>query len=342
MNEKFTDKSDPIEDLGIGTKAIYDSLKDGDILQITRNINADHPKDSYVVLDRVRQNGSVKDEMHFNYYNYINKEALLADPDRKTKDYHTAGWIISYDFYKNNMRRVKPEELNEKFTEDSDAIADMNIGQNHFKEQIMKLIPLVYTTAGLDYIAYIRYTLFDDQTSIEYSKDSLGNTVYEITCTEYSYNEFFTTLETLISKHRNLDQHGHKVFTSRKKSNKGVPSNKMRILIEDVEKPLPTYEEFKQDFDPIEDMSIGAYQTRELYAIIGFKPNTDIIDTIESQAAEQYLAKLAITYKINKKYTTGIVGIIFYGSKPSLIDLLYKYYISNRGTADDYVIKRKI
>jgi hypothetical protein len=40
INEKFQEESDPIEDLGIGSKYIYDNLKQGDMLRVKKSFMA--------------------------------------------------------------------------------------------------------------------------------------------------------------------------------------------------------------------------------------------------------------------------------------------------------------
>lgn len=126
VNEKFEEKSDPVNDLGIGIKAMWDSIKNGSILQIVRTINSDHLKDSYVVVDSLHKS---EQQMTFSYYNYRNKQDLLNDPDRKTKNFSRSGWTITYEFFKKgNVVLVYPEDLNEKFVEKSDPVEDLGIG----------------------------------------------------------------------------------------------------------------------------------------------------------------------------------------------------------------------
>ncbi len=40
INEKFKEESDPIQDLGIGLKTIYNNLKKGDVLKVKKNFIA--------------------------------------------------------------------------------------------------------------------------------------------------------------------------------------------------------------------------------------------------------------------------------------------------------------
>jgi len=276
ITEKFTDSNDPIQDMGIG---VLSQLKPGNVLQCTLGIKprVNNRDPGYISKFWIMP----------GWYSVIKKIEIIKSPIKKSK---IELELSTYDKFPTNMKMVDlkysggeyltlfpeeffehfdilPTKINEKFTEDSDAIGDMNIGQNHFKEEIMNLIPIKYIHHDFDYIAYIRYVLFGDETSVEYSKDVLDNTVYTIICDEYSKDEFFHHLEFLLEKFgESLAKHHILVQNYNRLKRKGhKDKNKMTIRIEDAKKPAPTYESFKEDSDAIKDMGIGLEAAYEIW-----------------------------------------------------------------------------
>jgi hypothetical protein len=149
INEKFTNDSDPIHDLGIGMPYIWKTLKRGDILRFkkTLRMNGSHEdttgntyhKGTYIVVLRVKaeEKGEWGDkEITYDYYNSKNKNFLDNPPVESSND-----WTWDYEFFNEFfelVRRDLKESLNEKFTEDSDPVHDLGIGYIHLIEDRIK------------------------------------------------------------------------------------------------------------------------------------------------------------------------------------------------------------
>jgi len=125
--EKFTEDSDPIKDLGIGSmKYIYDNLKPGDVFRLTKNLpGVKKKKGQFVKIERViKIEGDIYDNKTIEYTLYNNKEDL-----KNGKALYKRTWGWSYKFFKNSFEIVSiSESLNEKFVQDSDPVQDLRIG----------------------------------------------------------------------------------------------------------------------------------------------------------------------------------------------------------------------
>jgi hypothetical protein len=234
VNEKFTDYSDPIVDMGIG---VLSSLKPGSILQCIKPISprVNHNKFTiekgwYSVIKKIEiKKSSIKKtkiELEISTYDKFPKTFKVADLQFSGGEYLT---LLPDDFFEHF--EILPYEVNEKFTEESDAITDMNIGQNHFKEEIMKMVPAKYQHMGIDYIEFIRYVLFSDETTVEKDNDFMkGNTIYTIICHEYSKNKFFEELLHMIEVKGFVNDKGVAIDQTKQKG------NRLTIVMSDGEK----------------------------------------------------------------------------------------------------------
>lgn len=123
INEKFEQDSDPIYDLNIGLKGIFDNLKEGDVFRIKKDLpNLNKKVGSYVVIRSVTRDHEEHSPhtTRINYFFYKNKKELLNDQF----DY-SSQWFISFDFFKEYFEYVDIEEL-KKFVKESlnEGVAD--------------------------------------------------------------------------------------------------------------------------------------------------------------------------------------------------------------------------
>jgi hypothetical protein len=134
LNEKFSEDSDPINDLGIGIPYIWENLKPGDILLVKKHIRDNFPdKGDYLLITDVNKEymdnyARIRYSLHSSYDDLID---YIKSPEKKR---YLHNWELSYSFFKetfiyvNNKDELLKESVNEKFTEDSDPIHDMDIG----------------------------------------------------------------------------------------------------------------------------------------------------------------------------------------------------------------------
>jgi hypothetical protein len=253
VNEKFVIDSDPIHDMGIGD-IDWDDAKRGSIVRVKKTINQSHPKNSYVILNKIFRNldGDITSVFYYSCDDLMDLRKSLKHLNKLV--YHQ--WSLDKEFIEKYLEIVPnwkiknlKESVNEKFSEEGDAIADMNIGANHFKEEIMNLFPVKYVHGGVDYIDYIRYVLFGDETTVEYDKNALGNTVYTIICKEYSKNKFFDEIEHMINVKGFKNDKGVAVDAMTRKL------NRLTIVMADAH----VNEKFSEEGDPVHSMGIGLY-----------------------------------------------------------------------------------
>ena len=133
VNEKFTEDSDPIHDLGIG-KTTWFNLKTGSVLQIKKFIRDSFPKiNDYILITKKYEEESDINRIVFDYKQYKNKKDLLKGLNGEKTEYGKSNWTMSYPFFKEYFKIIQNwklyESVNEKFTdEDSDPISDLGIG----------------------------------------------------------------------------------------------------------------------------------------------------------------------------------------------------------------------
>jgi len=184
LNEKFTeDDSDPIEDMNIGYGKWF-KLKPGDVIianaqQKIPDFEHGYPNDAISVIYKVKKNkNKLKIELiPFGISNITSIAVKMAITDVIDKSYTNNGWMTwveeqTYINWRKNFNILPLEKykkeyyLNEKFTQDSDPIVDMNIGMMHqiklWMESMGKLIQdkdnaLIYSAAygKLDFVEYL-------------------------------------------------------------------------------------------------------------------------------------------------------------------------------------------
>lgn len=148
INEKFTQNSDPVEDLGIGIKHLWNNLDAGQVLRVKKKlIYNNDPSDydnvgTYVFITKIYNRTETFVNIHYE------KCHTKRQLKRTIKKWKTGGnfshnlWEFSFSFFKKYFEVVQPRELNEKFTQDGDPIRDLGIGTIHFWEtQYQKLFP---------------------------------------------------------------------------------------------------------------------------------------------------------------------------------------------------------
>jgi len=138
LNEKFTEDSDPIHDLGIGMISIYKNLKKGDVLLLKKDLNTNkiYLKGYYILIVDIYtsevylQGLTPTYDKKFSFLKFNNKEQLLSYyKDKSIKSQiDVQQWYMNFKNFKNWFEYIPESKLNEKFIEDSDPIHDMGIG----------------------------------------------------------------------------------------------------------------------------------------------------------------------------------------------------------------------
>jgi len=323
IHETFSDESDPIHDMGIGAIKWKD-IKSGDILRVKKHINLSHPLNSYVYLTDVMRNGhGVITQIY--YWNYENKDELLTRIKTGFPRGIGSEWAVEPEFLEKHLEIVQrwefKNEVNEKFIEDSDALKDMGVGQQYFKNKLIELIPeQIPLRKSYNVRDYLLYVINDDATTVE-----INDNVITVTCTEYSKQQFFAILSEVLRFY----------------STKGIAKIKTRNYIMNIFLDKPVNEKFSDTSDPIQDMGIGnIHETIPIYAIITESPPL-IIDTIEQKPAKEFLKKNGIDYKIMQVYKSGIGCVIYWGPKSSLNKMFKTYFQMKPETYDQYMKKMK-
>jgi len=269
INEKFSEKSDPVHDMGIGLR---DYLKReykkmvlrGDVWSLYDSIfrpiygNKYRGYATYLVrifihtLRKIIENGySPQISFEKTCKEEIGKDKLETSDIEKIRE--MVAELLNSKYYLEIDSKYKKahKKVNEKFTEEGDPLADMNIGQNFYKEKIAKLFPLRYGNYGVDYVALVKYTLFEPETTVEESKDYMGRTMYTIKCDPKEAEPFYNYLASLVT-HQKSNVHSTKQIGKRGRTEALV------IIMDDVQKPAPLDEKFTEESDPLKDMGIGA------------------------------------------------------------------------------------
>jgi hypothetical protein len=143
--EKFKEESDPIHDMGIGLKNIYDNIKPGDVFTIKKDFPGRMGNSNYRKGIRV----VIIDVVHFPKmeYNIRIDYKLLNLNGKIIGSGNNWGW--SFNFFLKYMQPTNIKEcLNEKFKEESDPIQDLNIGIVKKRKTDLKLMRemLTYNT----------------------------------------------------------------------------------------------------------------------------------------------------------------------------------------------------
>ena len=137
LNEKFTDESDPIHDLGIGIFHEHNFKNFSQVAKFMVKIIPEILKknkipDDIILLTKYKQ-GAFKWEYFYPIQNYCNKYVKI-DNSKIELTYHIVGEmhaILLKKGYPKVILEENPkssENVNEKFTDESDPIKDMGIG----------------------------------------------------------------------------------------------------------------------------------------------------------------------------------------------------------------------
>jgi hypothetical protein len=140
--EKFEEESDPVYDMRIGLRAIYDNIKPNDIFKVKKDIISSNntilfPKNTLILINTIyRQPGKEYDVCLG--CDVINKQGYVIE-------YGYSSWLWSYKFFKEYFEpyHLVKETLDEKFTQESDPIKDLGIGinqKNFFEHRVMKTL----------------------------------------------------------------------------------------------------------------------------------------------------------------------------------------------------------
>jgi len=112
INEKFTQESDPIYDIGIGDFATWDNLRVGDILRIKKPILiSDGSENSYLVINQIDRIGHTNISIYYDYY--LNIYNLLQNEIS-----HSSGWELSKDFFEEHFEPMRPWQLDTDLEDD--------------------------------------------------------------------------------------------------------------------------------------------------------------------------------------------------------------------------------
>lgn len=109
INEKFEEETDPIHDMGIGLKVIYDNIKPGDTFMLIKDIPTlgEQYKQGICieVIKKEEEYTSGEDiTIYYNQYNSI-KDYQHKRIDHDHYDY-SVPWVWTYDFFKNYFRPI--------------------------------------------------------------------------------------------------------------------------------------------------------------------------------------------------------------------------------------------
>lgn len=337
INEKFEQNSDPIHDLGIGERAVWDSLKNGDILRIKNNINPSHPKDVYIVIyDIIKIN---KDLIDFRYYQYNSKNELLANLNKNKKNKPAASWSMRFDFFKHNFELIHPDTLNEKFEEDTDPIHDLGIGKNTLKFRD-------YIDPDISKHDYQKLLLKKYFKEFKDTVESLIKGMYvtgrmwEVGGGRWQPNNFTIKVVKILSPgtiFKDPKKFGMLYFNVLASNGKKY----CLYLINEYKisgyKPRKLYEKFKQQSDTIKDLGIGLYAI-EMNTNIDIKEKNGkwSINNHEKWFLKE-LKKRNITYKIVKANDGNWPLIKYIGTKNALISMLFNMWTIDDSEFDSYV-----
>ena len=266
IQEKFVEDSDPVEDLGIGIRHMFNSLKDGDVLLIVKDLKITDgwaagvdilPKGGIILVHEVEHKDDIIDIAYTQFKNIENYKKKLPSVQLGGRTVDREKWTISFDFFKEHFRRIDPkkleESLNEKFTEDSDPVEDLGIGsvkklfQNLKEKDILVTIkPLQITNVSLNtkkiypvgslIIINDVYWYDDDELSIIYTQ---YDSIKDLKNDNPSKDESGALRK---NRHWNMDYEFFEKYFRR--------FNKSKL-----EESLN--EKFTEDSDPVEDLEIG-------------------------------------------------------------------------------------
>jgi len=263
LDEKFTEDSDPINDMGIGMEGIYKNMKPGNMFKLKKSLPSfNYVKGNCIFIFKVKKRG---DEIDIKYNLYQNEYMMKGDLHGIGTG-NSRSWSISLDFFKEYF---EPIYINEKFTEDSDPIDDMDIGIIHQIKKYAEDKSPNNKKFFSDYREYLLWTCTVGN-KIEYVKYLLKNGVRDnrnnslCSAAEHGYNEILKML--LMQKGADVNAiEGYALRNALR--NKYTETIKILIdagadisLLNQSEQGMLSQilnEVFSEDSDPIEDMNIG-------------------------------------------------------------------------------------
>ena len=138
--EKFEEGGDPIKNMGVGLKGIYQNLKPGDEFRLKKSlprIGKRFKKGSIIRITDVVNYPTNEWDKNISF-NFIEKPkgAITFYADM------SSNWGWNFEFFKEYLEPVYlKESLNERFTDESDPIRDMGIGDKGtiIKRELEKL-----------------------------------------------------------------------------------------------------------------------------------------------------------------------------------------------------------
>lgn len=180
INEKFEEDTDSIHDLGIGVKAIYDNIKEGDVFILKKDIptlGKIFIKGAYVEIHDVTTRPLDHYDKNIVYSLYLNKSHFK---NKKPSDHNEWGW--SYDFFKDYFLPINiKESMNEKFEEDDDPVHSMGIGidrliKDWFNEihieQPKNASEMLYFCAAGDKLDFVKYLVEEKKADVKYKNSN--------------------------------------------------------------------------------------------------------------------------------------------------------------------------
>jgi hypothetical protein len=185
INEKFTEDSDPIEDLGIGIKSKLEKY--------LKTIGLSEAEDKTIVLDELMR------LKKYNYADFLLKSGVVDVNAKHRKHKRDYGFILRNAAYrkdwkgtkflierganlektiertskdcpeslrnliklKNEILKQKTKKINEKFAEDSDPIHDLGIGNEFVRAKvgdIIKIKKMIYISIGKPHRIHFKET----------------------------------------------------------------------------------------------------------------------------------------------------------------------------------------
>jgi len=277
LNEKFSEEGDPIHDMGIGLEGIWDTLCRGMVFELKKDIptlGSMYKKGAIIEIIGIGKGYNENYPKRIIYNLFLNK----TDYDKKNIVVNQS-WGWSFNFMKNFFKFIGKKSVNEKFTEESDPIEDMRIGQVHWFDVITEIFTKEYFDSEEDANAYIEIAfdnleeLFglglseEEAADICYNNnpgfleelDKLTNGVYQqdprddlkANCRSYEDNNTVEDAENLANYLINRHSQSYDEDTLRQMAYDwtGYDPNK------DVDESIS--EKFIEGGDPIKDMGIG-------------------------------------------------------------------------------------
>jgi hypothetical protein len=301
INEKFTEDSDPIKDMGIGVFYVHNFKSRKQILNwliyVLPNIleTKQIPNDVINSEESRRSEGFFKKEYYTKILRYFDKYILLNggsrgfDPGLYCKDLYYRLLHMGYP------KGIK-ESLYEKFTEDSDPIHDMNIGLMYQIDEFIEKNDVDNDVQNglltrITYLANIND--LDNRTKKEWIEYLLREENEDLAeCTEYD-----------IAK---MEEAGVKFFPN----SKNLPDANFGYKVKNGESILNTenWNNFTLYFNPNNELNtkfIEAILSGDSFEYFDYHRDLDLSDILESLSEKEEIKLLdflkPICLKLSKK-----------------------------------------